>query len=131
MLSRRFLAGLTLNVDGLGVANVDCRTPSVTRNVINQIDTPDGRSATMQVLVDIDAHATVSPHAHPSVESVYILEGGGILQINGQPDRVMRPGDTAEVPPNTPHALRNGARPTKLLSIYMVDTRRELAAAAL
>ena len=130
MLSRRFLAGLALTVAGLPAADVDAKTPGFSRSLINRIEAPDGDTETVQALVAIDAHSTLAPPARPWVESVYILEGGGILQITGQPDRVMRPGDTAELPANTPHALRNGARPTKILSICVMDAAKSRTAFA-
>jgi hypothetical protein len=38
------------------------------------------------------------------------LEGGGILAVKGQPDRVVKAGDGYQVPPETPHSLKNGGQ---------------------
>lgn len=59
------------------------------------------------------AEATVPPgvhttsHHHPKTEEIYyILQGEGIMYLQGQPQRV-RPGDAIPIPPGTSHSIHN------------------------
>jgi quercetin dioxygenase-like cupin family protein len=79
-------------------------TPGVTRNILSQSDGPTPGYVTMLVVAEIDAGVAVARHTHPGVESAYVLEGGFELPIEGQPTRMLKPGDGFQIPPATPHA---------------------------
>ncbi len=53
------------------------------------------------------------------------------LPIEGQPTRMMKPGDAFVVPPMTPHAGgKNGDKKTKIVSTYIVEKGKPLASPA-
>lgn len=58
-------------------------------------------------------------HSHNCEESVMLLEGHAILDIEGQ-EHVLKPLDTTWIPPNMPHRFRNisTTNPMKILWIY-------------
>ena len=86
---------------------------------------------TISVEAEIEAGGTVARHTHPGVESAYILEGGLEVPIEGQPTRMMKPGDAFVVPPNTPHAGgKNGDKKTHIISTYIVEKGKPLASRA-
>src|SRR5205085_7992070 len=76
----------------------------VTRKVLSQIDGPTPGYETVLVEATIEAGVVVGRHTHPGIESAYVLEGGFEVPVQGQPTRILKPGDTLQVPPNTPHA---------------------------
>src|ERR1700675_3294356 len=45
----------------------------------------------------------VARHTHPGIESGYVVSGGLELPIEGQPTRMLKPGDGFHVPVATPH----------------------------
>ena len=51
-------------------------------------------------------------HAHPVGQTLYVVSGVGRLQIEGEPVRELRPGDTGLIPPNTRHW--HGAAPGRI-----------------
>lgn len=130
MITRRFFAGCAICVAGLTATAVRADAPSFKRTIVNKIEQPGDQLATIQVLVDIDATYLVAPHTHPGVETAYILEGGGEFMMKGAANRKVGPGDTFQVPTDTPHALQNGAKATKVMSIYVVDKAKPLASPA-
>ena len=130
MISRRFFAGCALCVAGLKATNVSAQAPGFSRTIVNKIEDPGDKLATLQVLVDIDPGFFVAPHTHPGVETGYILEGGGTFQMKGHPDRQVSAGDSFQVPTDTPHAVKNGAKKTRVLSVYVVDKSKPLASPA-
>ncbi len=48
-------------------------------------------------------------HTHTYEEAIYILEGEGIVHIEGQANTPIRPGTSIFLPPGTPHCLENAS----------------------
>lgn len=78
------------------------------------------------------APATQIPfHSHNCEESVMLLEGDAMLDIEGQESVRLQPLDTTWLPPNLPHRFRNlsDTQPMKILWIYArTDATRTLTA---
>lgn len=58
--------------------------------------------------VVIPPNATVPRHYHPGEEFLYVLEGSAVHVEEGQPDRILKAGDTYVIPPRAIHAPRGG-----------------------
>src|SRR5262249_24876177 len=65
----------------------------VTRKILSKTDGPAPGYETLLVEATIDAGVAVGRHTHPGVESAYVVEGGFELPIQGQPTKVIKPGD--------------------------------------
>lgn len=68
-------------------------------------------------------------HSHNCEESVVLLEGDAMLDIEGQDSVRLQPLDTTWLPPNLPHRFRNlsDTEPMKILWIYArIDATRTL-----
>ena len=106
-------------------------TGGVTRKILSQTDGLTPGYTTILVEATIDAGVPVARHTHPGVESAYVLEGGFELPIQGHPTRMLKPGDTVQVPPNTPHAGGSpGAAKSRLIITYVVEKGKPLATPA-
>ena len=59
-------------------------------------------------------------HSHNCEESVMLLDGDAMLDIDGQPSVRLQPLDTTWLPPNLSHRFRNlsDTEPMKILWIY-------------
>src|SRR5258707_65341 len=68
----------------------------VTRKILSQMDGPAPGYETILVEATIEAGVAVGRHTHPGIESAYVLEGGFELPIQGQPTRMLKPGDTVQ-----------------------------------
>lgn len=108
------------------------RTPVVLRpDHIKSHDRGGGARTTPLVLPSIGATSFINGitefapgtaipfHSHNCEESVMLLEGHAILDIEGQ-EHVLKPLDTTWIPPNIPHRFRNISKtdPMKILWIY-------------
>jgi quercetin dioxygenase-like cupin family protein len=102
----------------------------VRRQIISQIEIPGLDYIVVQVMAFTIAGGVVARHTHPGVESSYILEGEADLLVEGQPDRHVKAGDSFLVPPNTPHTLKNGPAPAKVLVTFVVQKNKPLATPA-
>jgi quercetin dioxygenase-like cupin family protein len=131
MLTRRNFASCALCAAvGLVATNVDAQTGGVKRVILQQTDGPADGYVTILARGEIEPGALVARHTHPGIETAYLLEGGGMLSVKGQPDRLVSAGDSFQIPTLTPHALRNGDKFTRIASTYVVEKGKPLASPA-
>jgi quercetin dioxygenase-like cupin family protein len=138
MLSRRGFVNCALCAVAVGyaataveaMAQPSGATGGVTRKVLSTEELPGGQYVVIQVAAEIAAGATVARHTHPGIESAVILEGEGTLQIDGHPDRVLKAGDSFQVPAVTPHGLKNGPGTMRIAGTYSVEKGKPLASPA-
>lgn len=141
MLTRRNFAGIAscalCAISGFIASDASAQgappatTPGVNRKILSQVDGPMPGYVTISVEAEIEPGVMVARHTHPGIESAYILEGGLEVPIEGQPTRMMKPGDAFVVPPNTPHAGgKNGDKKTRIASTYVVEKGKPLASPA-
>ena len=64
--------------------------------------------------VSFSPGARTAWHSHPVGQTLYVICGVGRLQLEGEPARELRPGDTGIIPPNTRHW--HGAAPNRLFT---------------
>lgn len=134
MISRRIFAGCGLCAAiGLVATEVAAQpgaASGVTRTELARSAVPGTKFDTIQVSAVIAAGATVPRHTHPGIESATVMEGEGVLSVQGMPDRPVKAGDSFLVPPETPHGLKNSATPMRIAGTYVVDRDKPLASPA-
>jgi quercetin dioxygenase-like cupin family protein len=80
------------------------------------------------VKTTIDQGGTVLPHTHPGIEMSYILDGQGVLKIQGQPDRTLSSGDSFAIPAVAVHSLTNTGQGTlTIITTYVLEKDKPLA----
>ncbi len=106
-------------------------TPGLTRTVVTRGDVSvPGREAIV-ARVEVAPGATAAWHTHPGDEISYVMEGEAVLLVAGQPPRKVAAGESFIVPAGTVHSARNdGAVPTKLVGVYVVDKGVPMASPA-
>src|SRR5580704_18097542 len=106
-------------------------TAGVTRKILSQTDGPVPGYVTLLVEATIEAGVPVARHKHPGIESTYVMEGGFELPIEGQPTRMLKAGDSFQVPAETPHAGgKAGDAKSRVLITYVVEKGKPLASPA-
>ena len=96
-------------------------TPLVSRRV--------GAMSFINGITEFGPGREVDFHSHNCEESVMVLEGDAILDIEGQ-EHLLHPFDTTWIPPNVVHRFRNAStdRAMKILWIYgSPDATRTIA----
>jgi quercetin dioxygenase-like cupin family protein len=79
-------------------------------------------------IANIAPGATADLHIHEDYEVGYVLEGEFLLRTRGEPDRILRAGESFKIAPKRAHAATNtGKVPMKVLVTYIVDTDKPLA----
>jgi quercetin dioxygenase-like cupin family protein len=137
LLTRRGLTQCALcAIAGFAAEEVNAETPpsaatgGIKRTILHQLDGPAPGFATVMVLAEIDAGATVARHTHPGIESAYVMEGGGTLSVDGQPELPTKSGSVFQVPADTPHVFKNGDQKTRLQLTLVVEKGKPLASPA-
>jgi quercetin dioxygenase-like cupin family protein len=132
MLSRRKFAACVLcaaaGFAATAVGEANAQMPAgIKRTILSKTDMPDGKYVALLAEVEIDAGVAVPRHTHPGIESAYCLDGSAQLSIKGQPDRMVKQGDSFQVPTETVHSAKIGDRPFKLVVTYTVEKDKPLA----
>lgn len=125
MLTRRGFASCALcALTGFAATSVEAEGPApagIKREILKRMDGPTSDYETIIAAAEIAPGFTVPWHIHPGIESAYIVEGGGLFTVDGEDAREIRAGDVAQVPPRRPHMLKNGDKPTRIISTYILE----------
>ncbi|MNI97821.1 Cupin domain protein [compost metagenome] len=80
----------------------------------------EGREV-IQVRVDFDPGVVSPKHAHPGVEVAYVIEGTFEYELEGQPNVILKAGDSLYIPAGTAHVAKNiGKDKASELATYIV-----------
>ena len=103
--------------------------PGVSLKVLQRSDGPLPGYETVIIELQVDAGTVVGRHAHPGIESTYVIEGTAELLVEGQPARLLHPGDAFQIPPNLPHSVHIGGVRARACSTLIVEKEKALVAA--
>ena len=127
-LANRFIAGAILVV----VTSAPlAQAPALTRTVVARGDVSvPGREA-IAARVEVAPGATSGWHTHPGDEISVVNEGEVVLMVAGQPPRKVVAGEGFVIPAGVVHNAKNeGAAPTRLVGVYVVEKGKPLATPA-
>lgn len=84
-----------------------------------------GREVRMLLLDRVPGNASPA-HRHPGHHTFgYVIEGSYELGVNGQPTRMLKPGDTFYEPPDAVHSVSRNAGNTQMkIVVFMVADQR-------
>jgi len=103
--------------------------PAIKRTVLQKADLGDGREAIVGI-AEIAPGGATGRHTHFGTEIGYVLEGNTVLEIEGEPVRTLKPGDSYTIPAGRVHNAKALEGSTKVLATYVVDKDKPLAVAA-
>ncbi|HUZ72041.1 MAG TPA: cupin domain-containing protein [Stellaceae bacterium] len=103
--------------------------PGVSLKVLQRSDGPLPGYETVILELEIEAGTMVGRHAHPGIESTYVVEGTAELLVDGQPARLLKRGDAFQIPPNLPHSVNVGNCKAKACSTLIVEKEKSLVSA--
>jgi len=88
----------------------------------------EGKEAVV-VLAELAPGAAAGKHYHPGNEVNYILEGSGVLEIEGKPPITLQVGTTSYIPAGDVHNLRSTSAtdPLKLLVFWVAEKGQPIA----
>ena len=98
--------------------------------ILNKTEYPGDKYACILVKLDLSPGQLVPRHMHPGVESTYIALGSITLSVKGQPDLIVKAGDGYQIPPETPHSIRNGPDKSTIILTVVVEKDKPLTSPA-
>ena len=121
MLGAGFVASEALHAQQGGIK----RTP------LNKTDVPGSNFETVMGIAEIPAGVAAGRHTHPGVEMGYMMEGEGVLIVDGQPDRPVKAGDAWLIESGKVHDAKIvGTTAAKVMAVYVVEKGKPLASPA-
>jgi quercetin dioxygenase-like cupin family protein len=118
--------GLTSSMGGAEAQNL----PGFTRKILQKTEYPGDKYVCILLEVDFDPEGLAARHTHPGVESGYLVSGSSTLSVKGQPDRILKAGDGYQIPPETPHSIRNGSDKSTIILTVVVEKDKPLSSPA-
>ncbi|MCO5129509.1 MAG: cupin domain-containing protein [Xanthobacteraceae bacterium] len=102
----------------------------IKRTPLQKVEFPDGY-VTVTGLAELPPGAAAGRHTHPGIETGYVLDGELTLEIDGQPAKLLKPGDSYQIPAGAVHDAKvHGDKSMKVLGVYVVDKTKPLASPA-
>ena len=126
--SRFTLVAVTLMCLGASSPMSVIAQQGITRTPLGTMDFPTGFQTVMGI-AQIPAGVCADRHTHPGIETSYLLEGEGVLKVDGKPEQRLKVGDTLQIPANTPHTPC-ATTALKVLTVHVVEKGKPLASPA-
>jgi quercetin dioxygenase-like cupin family protein len=99
----------------------------VQRTPIGKIDVPGSNYEVITAMVTLQPGFKAGRHTHPGTVQAQVLEGEFMIQLDGQPEKTFKPGQSLEVPNGAVHNEGAvGSVPAKLIAIYVVEKGKPL-----
>lgn len=105
-------------------------TPTIKRTPLQKFDVPGTSYETVIGIAEIVPNANIGRHTHFGPESGYMLEGEMTLLVDGQPAKLVKAGESYQIPPGAIHDGRSGAQGAKVIATYVVEKGKALATPA-
>ena len=106
------------------------QSQGIRRTMLQKFDVPGSNYQTVFGIAEIAPNADFASHTHPGTESGYLMEGSLTHDVEGQPTREARAGDSVFIPAGVPHSGRAGPNGAKILSAWVVEKGEPLASPA-
>jgi quercetin dioxygenase-like cupin family protein len=103
---------------------------NIKRTPLQKFEVPGTNYETVIGIAEVFPNVNIGRHTHPGPESGYILDGELTLLIDGQPPKVLRAGDSYQVPAGAIHDAKAAEKGVKVIATYVVEKGMPLATPA-
>lgn len=111
-------------------APVTQAAPGIKRTILQRHDVPGTAMETIVALVEVAANFKAGRHTHPGNVTGVVTEGEFWMTFDGQPQKVLKAGESILVPTGTVHDEGTNDKPAKLIAVYVLEKGKPLAAPA-
>ena len=108
-------------------ASSPVQPPPVKRTPLGKVEVPGSNYEVVFGMAELQPGFKAGRHTHPGTVLAYVIDGEFMLAIDGQPEKVFKAGEALEVPNVAIHSEGGvGAKPTKLIAVYVVEKGKPL-----
>ncbi len=120
--------GAALVALAMGVGVLNAQQPGFKRIAVQDRDLSiPGRHA-VQARAEFEPGGAIGRHTHPGEELSIVLEGTLVLEVQGQPAKTLKAGDSFFVPAGVVHAGKNpGQSRAIVFATYIVEKGKPVA----
>jgi quercetin dioxygenase-like cupin family protein len=128
MKNTKLMIAAGLAVAALGGGALYAQAPGFKRIPVQDRDLSiPGRHA-VQAKAEFDPGGAVGRHTHPGEELSIVLEGQLLLEVDGQPPRTIKAGESFFIPAGIVHAGKNtGKGKAVVFATYIVEKGKDVA----
>ena len=123
------MTGLASAQQPPGTATTPPMAP-IKRTILQKADVPGTNLELIYATVEISAGFKAGRHNHPGVVMTQVIDGDFWLQFDGQPEQILRVGESLTLPDRAVHNEGALDKPLKLIVVYVVEKGKPLASPA-
>jgi quercetin dioxygenase-like cupin family protein len=103
-------------------------TPApVKRTPLGKVEVPGSNYEVIFGMAELTAGFKAGRHSHPGIVLAYILDGEFVLEVDGQPAKTFKTGESLQLPDKAVHNEGAAAgKPAKLIAVYVVEKGKPL-----
>ena len=105
-------------------------TAPIKRTILQKADVPGTNLEIIYATVEITAGFKAGRHNHPGVVMTQVIDGDFWLQFDGQPEQILRVGESLTIPDRAVHNEGTLDKPLKLIVVYVVEKGKPLVSPA-
>jgi quercetin dioxygenase-like cupin family protein len=105
-------------------------TAPIKRTILQRADVPGTNLELIYATVEVSAGFRAGRHTHPGVVMTQVIDGDFWLQFDGQPEQVLRAGESLTLPDRAVHNEGALDKPLKLIVVYVVEKGKPLVSPA-
>ena len=107
------------------------QAPGVTRTILQRGDVPqEGAREVVLGSAEIAGGGSTGRHSHHGPETGYVLEGMTLLEIDGEPPKVLKAGDSYYIPAGKVHNAKSVGGTARVVATYVVEKGKPLTVPA-
>lgn len=111
---------------GLAIA----QAPAIKRTILQRADIADTGREVVLGMAEIAAGGSTGRHTHFGVETGYVIEGSSVMEVEGEPPKMLKAGDSYMIPAGKVHDAKAHGGGVKVLATYVVEKGKPLATPA-
>lgn len=114
--------GVTAALMVATLGTLAAQAPAFKRTILQQVElSAPGREAVM-AMAEFPSGSETGRHTHPGEEISYVENGTFVLEVDGQPAKTLKSGESFMVPAGTIHNARPAAgSAAKVIAIYVIE----------
>lgn len=122
---KKIILGLSV-IAFAGAGAAIAQQSGIKRTPLQKLDFPAGYN-TVTAIAEVPAGGAAGRHTHPGMETGYVLEGELELVLDGQPPKIIKAGESYQIPEGAVHDAKAGDKSFKVLGVYIVKAGEPLA----
>ncbi len=135
MLKRTLISAAIVTCALVGASNAQ-QQPSpvqpapVKRTILQRADVPGTNLEIVYATVEIAAGFKAGRHSHPGTVMAHMTDGEFWIHVDGQPEKILRAGESLTVPDRAVHNEGATDKPAKFDAVYVVEKGKPLVSPA-